>query len=73
MDGLTVGQRVGWMSGGQGGFADLVAMAADKAVPVPDGVDDTTAVAVLMQGVTAQYLATDTFPVKAGDVVLVHA
>ena len=73
LDGLSVGQRVGWMSGGQGSFADFVAVAADKAVPVPDGVDDTMAVAALMQGITAQYLATDTFPVKSGDVVLVHA
>jgi len=70
---LSVGQRVGWMSGGQGSFADFVAVAADKAVPVPDGVDDTMAVAALMQGITAQYLATDTFPVNSGDLVLVHA
>jgi NADPH2:quinone reductase len=71
--GLTVGQRVGWMSGGQGSFADLVLVAADKAVPIPDDVEDTTAVALLMQGITAQYLATDTYPVKRGDTALIHA
>jgi NADPH2:quinone reductase len=70
---LHVGQRVGWFSGGQGSFADAVVVAADKAVPIPDAVDDQTAVAVLMQGVTAHYLATDTYPVQAGDSVLVHA
>lgn len=70
---LALGQRVGWLSGGQGAFSDLVAVAADQAVPIPDDVDDVTAVALLMQGVTAHYLATDTFPIKAGDVALVHA
>lgn len=71
--GLAMGQRVGWMSGGQGSFAELVVVEADKAVPIPDDVDHTTAVALLMQGITAQYLATDTFPVKRGDTLLVHA
>ncbi len=42
-------------------------------VPLPDDVDDVTAVALLMQGVTAHYLATDTFVVQPGDVALVHA
>jgi NADPH2:quinone reductase len=70
---LHVGQRVGWFSGGQGSFADAVVVAADKAVPIPDEVDDEAAVAVLMQGVTAHYLATDTYPIQAGDPVLIHA
>jgi NADPH2:quinone reductase len=70
---LSVGQRVGWFSGGQGSFADSVVVGAGKAVPIPDGVDDDTAAAALMQGVTAHYLATDAYPVKPGDTVLVHA
>ena len=70
---LHVGQRVGWLSGGQGSFADAAVVAADKAVPVPDEIDDETAAAVLMQGVTAHYLATDTYPIQPGDPVLVHA
>jgi NADPH2:quinone reductase len=70
---LCVGQRVGWFSGGQGTFADAVVVAADRAVPLPDDVDDETAAAVLMQGVTAHYLATDTYPIQPGDPVLVHA
>jgi NADPH2:quinone reductase len=70
---LTVGQRVGWLSGGQGSFADSVVVDAGKAVPIPDGVDDATAAAALMQGVTAHYLATDAYPVQPGDTVLVHA
>jgi NADPH:quinone reductase len=70
---LTVGQRVGWLSGGQGSFAESVVVDAGRAVPIPDGVEDATAAAALMQGVTAHYLATDAFPVQPGDTVLVHA
>jgi NADPH2:quinone reductase len=42
-------------------------------VLVPDGVDDRTACAIMLQGMTAHYLATDTFPLRAGHVALVHA
>ena len=70
---LHVGQRVGWFSGGQGSFADAAVVAAAKVVPIPDEVDDETAAAVLMQGVTAHYLAIDTYPIQPGDPVLVHA
>jgi NADPH2:quinone reductase len=70
---VRVGQRVGWLTGGQGTFADFAVVEADKAVPVPDEVDDETAAAVLMQGVTAHYLATDTYPIQSGEPVLVHA
>ena len=73
VDDLAVGQRVGWMRGGQGSYAEFVAVDAAMAVPVPDGVPDDVATAVLMQGVTAHYLATDTFRVQPGDTVLVHA
>lgn len=40
---------------------------------IPDNVDDHTAIAGLMQGITGQYLTTDTYPVGEGDVVLMHA
>ena len=70
---LNEGQRVGWLSGGQGSFADYTVVEAAKAVPIPDEVDTEAAAAVLMQGVTAHYLATDTYPIRPGDPVLVHA
>lgn len=70
---IAVGDRIGWLSGGQGTYADYAVVAAAKAVPVPDAVSDDTAAAVLMQGVTAHYLATDAYPVQQGDTVLVHA
>jgi NADPH:quinone reductase len=70
---LTTGQRVGWLRGGQGSYAGYVLVNAAMAVPVPEAVPDEVAAAVLMQGVTAQYLATDTYPVQPGDTVLVHS
>jgi len=73
VDDLPIGRRVGWLRGGQGSYAEYVLVDAAMAVPVPDDVPDETAAAVLMQGVTAHYLATDTYPVQPGDTVLVHA
>jgi NADPH:quinone reductase len=70
---LRTGQRVGWLRGGQGSYAEYVLVDAAMAVPVPEAVPDEVAAAVLMQGVTAQYLATDTYPVQPGDTVLVHS
>ena len=69
---FAVGDRVGWTSA-QGSYAELVLVGADKAVPVPDGVSSEVAAAVLLQGMTAHYLAHSSFPVEAGDTVLVHA
>lgn len=70
---FDIGARVGWMAGGQGSFSQFALVQAEKAVPLPDDIDDETAVAALMQGITAQYLTTDTHPVSPGDVVVVHA
>jgi NADPH:quinone reductase len=73
VDDLPIGQRVGWLRGGQGSYAEYVLVDAAMAVPVPDAVPDEAAAAVLMQGVTAHYLATDTYRVRPGDTVLVHS
>jgi NADPH:quinone reductase len=73
VDDLPVGRRVGWLRGGQGSYAEYVLVDAAMAVPLPDAVSDEVAAAVLMQGVTAHYLATDTYRVRPGDTVLVHA
>lgn len=71
--GFEAGQRVGWLAGGLGSFSELAVVAAPMLVPLPDDVDDLTAAALLMQGVTAHYLATSTYAVQPGDTVLVHA
>ena len=70
--GIAEGDRVAWaMVLGTGSSTAIVA--ADKAVPVPDGVSSDEAAAAMLQGMTAHYLATDTYAVRAGDWALVHA
>ena len=53
--------------------AELVAVDRDRLIPLPDDIDADTAAAVLLQGLTAQYLVTDSFVVRPGDVAVVHA
>jgi NADPH2:quinone reductase len=69
---FRVGDRVA-SAAVNGGYAEEAVVAAAQAVGVPDGVSTELAAAVLLQGMTAHYLACDTFPLKAGDVALVHA
>jgi NADPH:quinone reductase len=69
---LRVGDRVGWVSA-PGSYAEQVVVDAARAIPVPGGVTDEVAAAVLLQGLTAQYLSTSTYPVQPGDAVVVHA
>jgi NADPH:quinone reductase len=66
------GDRVAWTSA-TGSYAELVLVRAERAVPVPEGVSSELAAAVLLQGMTAHYLATSTYPIRRGDTVLVHA
>ena len=54
-------------------YAERVAVPRARAVSVPDGVDTDLAVAVFLQGMTAHYLANDSYPIKGGDRVVVHA
>ncbi|HEV3154565.1 MAG TPA: quinone oxidoreductase [Candidatus Baltobacteraceae bacterium] len=53
--------------------AELVAVPYDKLIPLPDDVSDETAAAVLLQGLTAQYLTRDSYRITSGDVAVVHA
>jgi len=70
--GLAVGDRVAWAGPG-GSYADQVALPARHVVPVPDGVSLQVAAAAILQGMTAHYLVTSTYPVREGDVTVVHA
>jgi NADPH2:quinone reductase len=56
-----------------GAYAAEALVASAQLVRVPDGIETHTAAALLLQGMTAHYLACDTFPLKAGDTALVHA
>jgi NADPH2:quinone reductase len=66
------GERVAWVAV-PGSYAEQVAASRDTLVPVPDGVSTEVAAAGLLQGMTAYYLATDSYPIHPGDWVLVHA
>jgi NADPH2:quinone reductase len=69
--GPGVGDRVAWT--GVASYAEQVIVPADRAIPVPEDVDLEVAAAVALQGLTAHYLSHDTYPVAAGDPVVVHA
>jgi NADPH2:quinone reductase len=69
---LQPGQRVAWVYA-SGSYAERVAIPAGALVPTPDDIDDTTAAAIMMQGLTASHFATDFYAVQPGDVALVHA
>ena len=66
------GERVAWAHV-DGSYAEQLAAPRAKLVPVPDGVSCEVAAAALLQGMTAHYLACDSYPVADGDWVLVHA
>ncbi|WP_395337247.1 quinone oxidoreductase [Novosphingobium sp. BL-8H] len=72
VDRFAPGDRVAWVYV-PGSYAQRIVAPADALVPVPDGIDDRTAAAVMMQGLTASHFATDFYPVQPGDVALVHA
>jgi NADPH2:quinone reductase len=70
--GLRAGDRVAWASA-TGSYATDVIARADRLIPVPDGVSTQQAAAVMLQGMTADYLARSTFPLASGHTCVVHA
>ena len=68
-----VGDHVAWAMVPGAGYAQQVIVPAERAVPVPVGIDDETAAAILLQGLTAHYLTRSTYPVRPGETALVHA
>jgi NADPH2:quinone reductase len=73
VSGLKVGDRVGYISRAYGAYADRRLIDAAVLVRLPDAVDDRTAAATLLRGLTAQMLLFDVCPVRAGQIILVHA
>jgi len=69
---FRVGERVVSHSM-RGAYASRAIVAADRAVKIPEGITSKVAAAVFLQGLTAHYLATSTYPLKMGDNCLVHA
>ncbi len=71
---FAIGDRVAYLDLPRpGGYAQYAVLSALQTLPVPDGIDDRTACAVMLQGVTAHYLCASTYAVQPGDSVLVHA
>lgn len=70
--GFHTGDHVAWTDG-PGSYAEQVAVAAERVVPVPRLIDLKVAAAVLLQGMTAHYLCNSTFPVAEGNFAVVHA
>jgi len=66
------GTRVAWTQH-PGAYAEFAAVPSWKVVALPDGVDDRSGAAALLQGITAQYLCETTYPAKSGEAALVHA
>ena len=67
------GERVVALTGGRGGYAEVAAVPADHAFAIPGGVDDATALALLLQGLTAWHLLRTSGRVAQGESVVVHA
>jgi len=70
---LKVGDRVAYAGGPLGAYTEERVMPADRLVPVPDGISDQEAAAMMLKGMTAWYLIRRTHVVKPGETILVHA
>lgn len=70
---VTVGDRVAYATGPIGAYATERVIAANRLVRIPEGIDFTTAAAMMLQGMTAQYLLRRTHRVQAGETIVVHA
>ena len=70
---LVVGDRVAYASPPVGAYAEVRLIPGDRVVKVPDGIDDQHAAAMMLQGMTVEYLLRRTYEVKRGDTILLHA
>jgi NADPH2:quinone reductase len=69
---FRIGDRIATASGDEG-YAQYSIAPAEKTIKVPDGISAEQAAAVMLQGITAHYLAKSTYPLKPGETVLIHA
>ena len=70
---LSVGDRVAYAGPPAGAYSEERLMPAHQVVKLPDGVSDEMAAAMMLKGMTARYLLRETYRVKAGDTILIHA
>jgi len=67
------GDRVGYLLGPQGAYADVRLIPAEFLIPLPAGVSDRAASTLMMKGLTAQYLFRQVYPLQGGETILYHA
>ena len=70
---LKPGDRVAYGAAPLGAYAEARLIPADRLLKLPDGIDDKTAAAMMLKGLTVQYLIRQTYRVKSGDTILLHA
>jgi NADPH2:quinone reductase len=70
---LSVGDRVAYGSAPLGAYSEARLIAADRLIKLPDDIDDKTAAAMMLKGLTVQYLIRQTYRIKAGETILLHA
>lgn len=70
---VAPGDRVAYASAPIGAYAEVRTIKADRLVKLPDDIGFETAAAMMLQGMTAEYLLRRTFPVKPGQTILIHA
>ena len=73
VDTLAVGDRIAYAAPPVGAYAEERLMPADKVVKVPAGIDSRQAAAMMLQGMTVEYLLRRTYPVQSGETILFHA
>ena len=70
---FKAGDRVAYQGGPPGSYAEVRVMPADRLVKIPDGVSDRVAATLMLKGLTVQYLLRQTYPLKGGETILLHA
>src|SRR5689334_7739654 len=70
---IKKGDRVAYAGGPPGSYSEARVMPADRLVKLPDGIADNQAAAMMLQGMTVQYLIRRTYRVQKGDTILIHA
>src|SRR6201996_4575707 len=70
---LKAGDRVAYGSSPLGAYAEERLIPADRLIKLPDSIDDKTAAAMMLKGLTAQYLIRQTYRIKSGETILLHA
>jgi NADPH2:quinone reductase len=71
--GLSVGDRVAYAGMPEGAYAELRVVPAARVIPLPADIDERTAAAMMIRGMTARSLLTETYNVQPGDTILIHA